>query len=183
MYIRHCGQRPLQIYWLGLEAIFARHSVPWVLISDNCPLFTSKIFPPDFDFQCSTNSSYYSQNIAEAQCSLQTLKRVLQKISRAIHNTPGTNVCFLTVSSRITNRKMTKNISVCVAQIDAPNPTRRYTKGAQEKRNVYRHQTSTSLPEPGAVAHDGHNSAWILQWFGVWQRAIFSQWWSKEMTL
>lgn len=36
-------------------------------------------------------------------------------------------------------------------------------------------KTSNSLPEPGAVAHDCHKSVWILQCFGVWQRAIFSQ--------
>lgn len=35
---------------------------------------------------------------------------------------------------------MTKNVSVCVAQIEAPNPTGRNTKVVQEKRNVHQHQ-------------------------------------------
>lgn len=43
-------------------------------------------------------------------------------------------------------------------------------KVCQGKEMFTSTKTSNSLPEPGAVAHDGQKSAWILQWSGAWQR-------------
>ena len=87
--IRHC------------KTTFARHGIPYILISDHCPQFDNAEFArfdKEWDF---TLSPYYLKSNGLAERTIQTLKKVLKKARKdgtdpnlailELQNTPRTN--------------------------------------------------------------------------------------------
>uniref|UniRef100_A0A3P9JEV3 Integrase catalytic domain-containing protein n=1 Tax=Oryzias latipes TaxID=8090 RepID=A0A3P9JEV3_ORYLA len=65
-----------------LKAIFARHGVPEILITDNGPQFSAAefaAFATDYDFSHVTSSPHYPQSNGEADGAVRTIKALLKK--------------------------------------------------------------------------------------------------------
>lgn len=65
-----------------LKAIFARHGIPEVLVSDNGRQFVSdefKLFAKNWNFQHRTSSPYFPTSNGEAERAVQTAKRILDQ--------------------------------------------------------------------------------------------------------
>ena len=68
----------------ALQAIFSRHGVPSVFMSDNGPQFSSKEmkeFADIYGFTLVTSSPHYAQSNGLAEQTIQTVKALLQKSS------------------------------------------------------------------------------------------------------
>ena len=65
-----------------MKAVFSRHGIPAVLISDNGPQYQShemKEFSQSYGFMHVTSSPRYPQSNGEAECAVQTAMRLLEK--------------------------------------------------------------------------------------------------------
>ena len=66
----------------ALKAIFLRHGIPAVLMSDNGPLYSSqemKDFPNQYNFKHVTSSPHYPQSNGMAERMVKTAKSLLEK--------------------------------------------------------------------------------------------------------
>ena len=66
----------------SLKAIFSRHGIPEVLVTDNGPQYVSNEFlnfATSYDFLHVTSSPQYPQANGEAESAAQTVKRLLDK--------------------------------------------------------------------------------------------------------
>lgn len=64
------------------RAIFARHGIPEIVISDHGPQYASKEyfkFASDYQFEHITSSPHYPQSNGEAERAVQTVKSLLKK--------------------------------------------------------------------------------------------------------
>ena len=64
------------------KSIFARHSIPEVIVSDNGPQYSSEVFrqfATDYQFQHVTSSPYHPQSNGEAERAVGTIKQLLKK--------------------------------------------------------------------------------------------------------
>ena len=64
----------------ALKSIFARHSIPETIVSDNGPQYFSQEFAEfaeDHSFTYTTSSPHYPQSNGQAECTVKTVKKVL----------------------------------------------------------------------------------------------------------
>ena len=66
----------------SLKRVFSRHGIPETVRNDNGPQYSSQEFAEfasSYEFQHTTSSSRYPQSNGEAECMVQTVKRMLKK--------------------------------------------------------------------------------------------------------
>ena len=147
----------------ALQAIFSRHGIPSVFMSDNGPQFSSremKEFANTYGFDLVTSSPHYAQSNGLAERTIQTVKRLLQHSSdpyMALLSFRATPIpwCSLSPAELLMGRKVRTDIPIAKTLLtpqwsylaEFRDRDREY-KAKQKDNYDQRHRTRTLDPFP-----------------------------------
>ena len=144
----------------ALQAIFSRHGVPSVFMSDNGPQFTSKEMKDTYGFTLVTSSPHYAQSNGLAERTIQTVKALLQKSSdpyMALLSFRATPIpwCSFSPAELLMGRRIRTDIPTAKTLLAPQWPylaefqeqDRQY-KAKQKQNYDQRHRTQTLNPLP-----------------------------------
>lgn len=145
----------------AIKAIFSRHGIPEILVSDNGPQYSSELFvkfAAEYNFVHVTSSPHYPRSNGHAERSVQTVKNILRKASdpllaMLIYRSTPLPWCKLSPAELLMGRKLRTNLPILPDQLKPKWP---YLKEFQmqddrvkknSKMNFDRQHKAQSLPQ------------------------------------
>ena len=103
---------------LALKAIFARHGIPEIVVSDNGPQYTSyefQEFKSTYDFRHTTSSPYFPQSNGLAERMVKTVKNLIKKtrdpsLALLTYRTTPLTWCKISPAELLMGRRLRTNL-------------------------------------------------------------------------